>query len=303
MIAIGAIVPPLLWYTHARGIWATYGNSLGLSNESHWIGAPLFRTPAVFWRVITSDVRSVWTPYGLALGVVGLLLVGARARARDLELAWFTGAAVFLFAAARTTGDRWATHYHVVMVPPAGLLLGSALDAVLQRGRTLARRSLSVGLIGATALLAATLLGSSGVRVLRTIHPTESDGYYRSAQKLRSLVPPGELLVASGGICADEWGGQVAFNAPYFFYWLHCKGWNVCRDSVTVEHLETLATRGARHFVAEKSQLKRTDVAERTLGRRFPILWEDSHVVLFRLTPDVELSRTRGRPEANGASG
>jgi len=282
-IAFIALIPPVLWYTHAHGLYETYGNSLGLSNESHWIGLDMLATPGAFWNVVRNDVGVVWTGFGVCLLVAAAVLRPGLAR-RDLEWAWFWSAALFLVVAARTTGDPWARHYHVAMAPPAGLLLGAAAEE-LRRQRPTPGRPRARGVLGAMSFglpLAVVLV--SGLASVRALAPRHDHPFHRSAARLRAIIPPEDLLVASGGPCADEWNRPVAYNAPYFFYWLHAKGWNVCRDSLSVAKLEMLAARGAKRFLAEASHLKRDADVDQTLRARFPILWDDGHVVLFELS-------------------
>ena len=42
IFGVVTVVPAALWYLHAKSLWLTYGNSLGVSNEYHWIGRDFF---------------------------------------------------------------------------------------------------------------------------------------------------------------------------------------------------------------------------------------------------------------------
>ncbi|HYP12769.1 MAG TPA: glycosyltransferase family 39 protein, partial [Bryobacteraceae bacterium] len=48
-----ALLPPVLWYLHARGLWLIYGNSLGVSNETHWAGMALLQHSYI-WKGIAT---------------------------------------------------------------------------------------------------------------------------------------------------------------------------------------------------------------------------------------------------------
>ncbi len=155
--AILSLAPPLLWYAHANALWTTYGNSLGLSNEAHWIGRDFFTTPDFADGLLTSEVFYVWTPAGLLVALVGIVSGGLKEPKR-LALYWLAATLALYVLAARTMSAAWALYYHIVSVPPAALLFGIGV-AQLQsipwrlRGRTAA---LAVG--GTAALVFAALL-------------------------------------------------------------------------------------------------------------------------------------------------
>ena len=53
LFAIGSLLPAALWYGHAYNFWRTYGNSLGVSNQDHWIGRDFFTNPSFLLGIIT----------------------------------------------------------------------------------------------------------------------------------------------------------------------------------------------------------------------------------------------------------
>ena len=62
------LLPPLVWYGHARSIWLEYGNSLGISNEALvyiWSLGFLRALPAVVLGVLYSEAAYARTPPGL----------------------------------------------------------------------------------------------------------------------------------------------------------------------------------------------------------------------------------------------
>ena len=45
LAALAGLLPPLAWYAWAHSFWLEYGNSLGISNESHFIGLDILFPP------------------------------------------------------------------------------------------------------------------------------------------------------------------------------------------------------------------------------------------------------------------
>jgi len=347
LLGVGTLLPAVLWYLHARHFWLEYGNSLGLSNESHWIGLDSLLQLSFVGGIGRNELDHVWTVGGAVVGVIGLL--ARDGRAKRLTLLWLAAVALYLFIAGRTAGDGWAYYYHVVAVPPVALAFGLGVQAIAvnalapQSPRlavaafTLAicaalgiishwRLAIVAGLIGSLvyasmplletrvrrwlklpaegslrlsrpaafgvnlALVAAcatplALVGDN-LRLLQT-HATASQ-FYTAAQEFAPLIPPDALIVASGGPCHDPTGKPVAYNAPYFFYWLDRKGFNVCTQCQSLEHLTKLARRGALYFVAEKNELRKSEGLREKLDDHCRSLRETDAVILYDLSPLVE---------------
>ncbi|MDX2122996.1 MAG: glycosyltransferase family 39 protein [Gemmatimonadota bacterium] len=274
VFAVLSLLPALLWYRHAHGYWVAYGNSLGISNQFHWFGWDLLRSPTRLAGVVTIDLAAIWVWAGAGLGILALR---ARHRAVATELAcWWLGAAgVFYLATARSSGAQWATYYHLFSLPGAALLIGAGVSSWLVDPRPWAWR------LGALLTLATVVLSLRGV--IRPSDPGPFDGQYRAARAFAQLVPPDALLLVSGGPCVVD-RQEVAYNASYFFYWMDRKGWNICREEHSLPAVRGFAGRGARYFVAERGSLARGSGLEGVLRRHYPVLAETPAAVLFRLT-------------------
>ena len=118
-----ALVPAILWYHHAHHLWLLYGNSLGLSNEDHWIGLDVFRNPDFVGGLVTSELYYVWMPAGVIVAAYGLLRA-PRAPAARIAVPLMIGAVLLYIAAIRTTAAFWALYYHVFSTIPVALLFG-----------------------------------------------------------------------------------------------------------------------------------------------------------------------------------
>ena len=128
-MAAVALVPPLAWYAYAHGLWVHYGNSLGVSNEYHWIGWDFFTNPKFIKGILVSDVFFAWMPTGILVAVWGVVM-RFRERGTQVALAWLLAVAVFYVVASRTTDASWAVYYHVVSVPVVALLFGIGVEAL-----------------------------------------------------------------------------------------------------------------------------------------------------------------------------
>ncbi len=128
-MAVVALVPPLAWYAYAHGLWVHYGNSLGVSNEYHWIGWDFFTNPKFIKGIVVADVFYAWMPTGALVAVWGVVL-RFRERGTQVALAWLLAVAAFYVVASRTTDASWAVYYHVVSVPVVALLFGIGVEAL-----------------------------------------------------------------------------------------------------------------------------------------------------------------------------
>ena len=308
-----ALLPGVLWYGYAHSLWKTYGNSLGLSNETHWLGMDLLIHPQRLLSLLVSLFRLetlyVWMPLG-ALAAVWILLQKKRSTAVTVALFWLAAVGLYYILAIRTTGDEWSVYYHVVAAPAAALLLGAAAAAVYERWpqrqtvhriflRTAFPAAVLIAVRGPlrldypsfslliaaiavfTAALTFTVLFSSrkkgeplfsfnklivwalvpavvstllfsAFRIGIDLHPTRFQGKYDCAVQFAPLISGDPLLLVSGGVSRDNTDRPVAYNAPYFFYWLDKKGFNIPKDRLSLESVQDFAARGAGFFILEK---------------------------------------------------
>lgn len=129
LFAAGALAPAIWWYWRAHSYWIHYGNSLGVSNEYHWLTRSLSANVAFLKGVAEIEIRQIWTPTGLLLGLLGLFW-NRRTTAVWLGTWWLVSILSFYLATARTSGSLWASYYHVISAPAAALLFGAGVDAI-----------------------------------------------------------------------------------------------------------------------------------------------------------------------------
>jgi len=278
-----ALAPAAVWYIHAHRLCLEFGNSLGLSNESHWFGWDLVRSPKFLLALLKGMVRMegafVWTPLGAAF-LAALFFLRKRSDVPKIILWWLFAIGVYYLAAIRTIGDSWATYYHVVAVPPAALTIG-VVAAWLFRLRPVSRLVRFARIFAVVGL--AGVFGFESFLVSREFHPRMFENSYRCSVSFASSIPEGELILVTGGPSKDETGLPVAFNASYFFYWLDRKGWNIPSDAISAEEVRAFARKGARFFIAEKGSLAPIPGLEEDLRASFPVIAECPGAILFRL--------------------
>lgn len=281
-----ALVPGVLWYTHAKFLWLTYGNSLGISNEYHWIGTDFFTNPYFIIGILRNEIVWVWGGIGVIVAVVGIVLA-RRERAVSISLIWLASVFVFLIVAARTTADDWANYYHVFAVAPASLLIGFGAGKGLSLVRESKRKITSQSVLAMLIVIASLASFAFDLRSIRQLflehHKLEPA--FAEASQIEPYLQRNALILVSGGACVDADGYALAYNASYMFYWLDRKGFNICSDRQTVSAVEGFRALGTRYFVAQRTDLAQAPGFEGSLAARFPVVtWTDEFVV-FDLRP------------------
>jgi hypothetical protein len=250
---------------------------------------------------------------GFLIGAIGLF---SRRCAATVKVSVYWLIAIFLYylVAARTTADGWAWHYHIFAIAPAALLIGAGADlitgiewprrarlwfALLAACLALAMAASAfwlpdppqpASLLFRTLLVVCGVMGLAGTLVLEvrqiamivgkhTPHPL-----YDCGIQFRQAVPPGALIVTSGGSCTDFTGRPVAFDAPYMFYWMDRKGFAICSERQSISELRRLTQRGARYFVAEKKTIRTRAGFEEEVLRTFPRVRDCHSAYLFQLS-------------------
>jgi hypothetical protein len=158
IFAILSLLPVICWYGHAYSLWTSYHNSMGVSNEDHWIGVDVLRRPKILLGLVSIELLFVFGGGGL---ITGLLAIRHRQSLRGVRLVLLWGAAIALYylVILRTAGAYWAWYYHIVAVPPAALLFGSCIEFIERSKPRL--RALVGGGLAACALLMVVLHGGS----------------------------------------------------------------------------------------------------------------------------------------------
>jgi 4-amino-4-deoxy-L-arabinose transferase-like glycosyltransferase len=253
-----ALVPTCTWYAWAHRFWIEYGQSLGLSNETHGLNLAVLSSPAAFLGNLREEFHHVFAASGLVLAAAAVALQPARWK----RLLRFGGAvALFYFLTLDTSGDAWAFYYHALSAAPAALLMGAGFDTLLAFApRARERRPwLATGATASAWLLAVATTGSLLYASIELRRQRDQDDArheaFACAQEFRADLPPGARLVFDGGAATDVHGHPVAHNASTWFAWLDRHGATYATGTASLEVLDACARRGSWFWIAKEQEL------------------------------------------------
>jgi hypothetical protein len=286
--AFVALVPPLLWYGWAHGFWERYGLSLGVSNESHFIGWDMLAPPRFLVGLVKWETLAVLTPVGWLLAVAALRQPLVRI---ERPLVWYGAAWVFYVVFARSAADDWAFYYHGLSVGPACLLMGAGVAAfqesrvVPRSGGWLVRWEQRLGGLLVVGTIVGLVAATSYLVYKRDRQPQLRD--MRACMlAFTTHVPPDGAIVVSGGDMHDQYGRPVAFNESMAFAWMDRKGFNYGREELGSETLDRIAARGGRYWIARQDEI----------GPRLRTIVERRYRELARCEPNYTLYDLLVRP-------
>ena len=267
-----AFLPPLAWYVWAYRFWVLYGNSLGVTNESHFLGWDLLMPPKFLLGILGLETVLVFTPVGWLLMLAALRLPWQRV---ERLVVWYAAVFLFYVVTSRTTGARWAFYYHVLSVAPGCLLMGVGVTA-LGRGEIfrdgwawLTQRQQRLGELLAAGTLVALffLIGVSIYRRDRTTEERETIPMYTCALQFAAHVPVSSRIVVNGGVSSDNNGHAIAHNDPMMFAWMDRKGFNYPDEDLSIATLDAIAARGGRYWVVQRRELARGNLEQQADAR------------------------------------
>jgi len=152
-----------------------------------------------------------------------------------------------------------------------GIIAGFAILVIIDRRRRPASRRMPLVFLAAAGAAPATIALLIG-QVIADVHPHPEDRAYEAALDFAPLIAPGTLILSSGGPCSSPFARRVAYNAPYMFYWLDRKGFDVCTGAESPAHVDGFVARGARYFVANNSTVGSRPEFAAAMAHRYPRL-------------------------------
>ena len=282
-----ALAPGAAWSLWARQFWLDYGYSLGVSNESHFLGLDLLWPPEFLvglakrevlvaitplalpllavagWCLLRSILRRDGVPPGGEPGEAGESADGDRPRGLIFIAGWWGAAWLFYLLTARTSADGWAYYYHLYSVAPVCLLSGIGFST-LRRWPWAWARPLASG------LLVLALLGASWVawgQVRKPSHDVYLATLHGCALELSESIPEEGRIVVRGGAMFDDGGRPVAHNESMVFAWIDRKGFCYGDEALSIDTLEELATRGGRYWLVGAVELERAAISDEVEAR------------------------------------
>lgn len=274
IFGIFALLPALIWYAHAKSLWKNYGNSLGVSNEYHWIGWDFFTNPRFIVGILQIELSHIFLYFGAVICVLAIWK-GWGEKLVNFCLIWLGAIFLLDIIASRTTSENWSIYYHTFSVLPVALLIGFAFTKFSGLGKIIPALLVS-------ALIAAFLLETATIRSEVLDHRAK-DTALICAKEFKPLMNKEGLILTSGNRAFDEDGYPVAYNASFMFYWLERKGFNLADEEQQIEKVREFAAKGVTYFVAQKNKLELAPNFETELRRNFKIVAECEEMILFEL--------------------
>lgn len=292
LFGVLSFLPAAVWYIHAKQLWTTYGNSLGVSNEYHWIGLDFFTNSYFITGILKIELLQVWVIFALAVAAFGLIF-GLRERIAIISMVWLSSTFLLYCIASRTTAADWASYYHIFSVPPAALLFGFGLkkladflkswaDNFSNRGLANNLMRLAFAAIFAFAALAAFMVEAKRARA-DIVERRVADPSFAFARELNPQLTNDGLILVSGGRCVDDDGYPVAYNASFMFYWLDRKGANICVQEQSLEKVNRFAATGYKYFIAQRTFMKAMPGFEGDLLREYKVVASNEDFEVFDL--------------------
>ena len=292
VFGIVSLGPASLWYYHAKNLWIVYGNSLGVSNEYHWIGWDFFTDTSFIQGIIGIEFAYVWLVFGAVVGAFAIWR-GYKENAARHALLWIASVFAFYLIAARTTSEDWAAYYHAFSIAPVALLFGFAIKKLWDYARDFvdnySRRNvvhrlanITIGCIVIVAVLASLRVEAKQDKANFIENHTDSAAL-QFARDIGPAISGEGLILVSGGHERDNKGYPVAYNASYMFYWLDRKGWNLPVEEHTLMKLREYSAKGARYFIGERQFMKDAPGFEGQVREVYPVLAGSDQFILVDL--------------------
>ena len=293
------VVPAVLsaaWYWHAYHLFRETGLTFGVFGTTKTYPPDIASGPwtTAFskwstWELLTSwnfyeTMLSRlwllhWTPPGLALTTVGILL-WRRVPGRTIVDSWLL--AMFAFMLAAGFGQMGHDYYQLPLVAIGACYFGAAARNAFD-GEWIGR-AIGPGLRWKVAV--AAVLG--GLAALAFVHSRVIDRHFRpetpdvrmlrAGQAIAQAIEPGALIVA-----VDDYG----VNSPMLLYFAHARGWSFDADTARADAVRGLTRKGARYFATTRL----SEVSERQADlkmyldskRRVPLNAAPPNTALFDL--------------------
>jgi hypothetical protein len=292
IFGILSLLPAIAWYFYSHQFYLKYGNSLGISNEYSFMGLDFFTDPYFITGILKLEIQYIWFYSGLFIIGLALLFTNIRKHSAFVySCCWFLSICIFYVITSRTTADSWAYYYHVFSSVPASFILGLSFFKLqeklfeLIKKRELINHKLIPNLINLT--LVAFLIVHLGLTYKSLInHKDEkfaTSNYYNSVKEISKVIPAGSTVLASGDVCKDRKGYEVAYNSSYFFYWLNCRGSNLCIDDQSIQNVFKYKKNGFNYFIGETRALSKKAGFTEILKSTFQVVYEDKGLIIFKL--------------------
>ena len=280
------LVPPVLWYAHAHGLYVKWGNTVGvLSGGYDKFARRDVLLSSKFWvRIPVRIFVYVLTPLGAFC-----FLAGVRRRTRGpapfLLHAWLSAFLVYVFVVAR--GNQEMDYYQLPLLPAAAAFAGVGLAGAVGGLNSWRARGTLVLLLIVNFVLA------RHVYLLRAAREIVRDGRVNRAagHAVARVTEPGSLLIVTTGYGGSRRPDEID-TPPEIFYHADRRGWFVSLPWLTPEAVSLRRRQGARYLVVPGEDLAdfHSSGSAGTLLARYPRRVEASDLLILDLSVDRTLT-------------
>jgi len=291
-------LPSILWYSYCHKFYVLYGNSLGISNEYHWMGWDFFTNHYFIAGLIKNELSNVWTVAGALIVLLAIAFTDLRKDKIFLfAILWYAAACFFYIITCRTTAQQWAWYYHIFSVPAVSVLMAlsafklftryiPSISSLLKNSPNNVHELLFKKNIIIFALLLLILFNL--LSDFRYLTRTKSEvfqvsKFYSCRIPLEACIPKDSLILTTGGRGLSDEGHLFAFDIGYFYYWLDKKGYSISIEKLSLKNIKSYKTEGVRYFVAEEQKLKLVPHLEEELKNKLKVLFECNGCILFKI--------------------
>jgi len=269
------LLPAILWYSHAAGLFARTGLTFGIwGREGYDKWSHHLLLGGDFYLLMGRRLAHiVFTPVGALLLVLGMAAGwpsrqppgaaserrGVPAPARQwIPYVWLGALALYLVLIPE--GNRKLHYYQLPLALPGSFLAAIPLAALLGDTRpwrltwlwAWVRRQRPVWRWAAVALLLAAMAAQSARAVGDYYRPAdELYDYYRTGHAAGAMLDaklPADALLVVGDL-DDNAGAPSRAQSPSMLYYCHRRGWQITPDQFRASLLDSLASLGAGYFV------------------------------------------------------
>lgn len=253
LFALLSLLPPLLWYLHARNLYLEYGNTFGLlsGGDSKFNNLVYWTSPFFYYSIARIDLILILS-VGAVVPFLAGLMVCWRQRRPLIVLAGLATIGLYYMIIPRYTS--LADYYHIYAVPFFALSIGLGMVWLFQHIKIKDRASLRSGraLIGYLSLIVFLLFAAQ--QHLDSLE-VEAQPLRECAQHVASLTTDDKLIIISTISPAVERGVANNYEEPDIFFYSHRYGWSLAADQHDPQLVEQYRQDGAEYLIIYAEQL------------------------------------------------
>lgn len=286
------LLPPVLWYAHAHGLYVKWGNTFGVLTGGYdkFVRRDVLLSSKFWVRIPVRVSVYVLTPLGALF-----FLTGVRRRTQGpapfLLHAWLAAFLVYVFVVAR--GNQEMDYYQLPLLPAAAAFAGMGLAGAVGRLDSWRARSVLAFLLIVNFVVARHVyLDRAAREVVREGRVNRAAGH-----AVARVTEPGSLLIVTTGYGGSRRPDEID-TPPEIFYHADRRGWFVSLPWLTPEAVTFRQRQGARYLVVPGEALVdfRDSESAGTLLVRYPRRVETPNLLILDLAIDRTLTEGAALP-------